>query len=468
MGYINQFVENNGLKVVILANEEEIIKNDEKNGNVENSKSYLSIKEKLIGKSFDISTDFEAAIEDFISQVHDFKGKSFISQKKYLLKELFIIAGYNNLRHLRQSIFDFVRFFEFLPEKAQSKNDLMEHILNLFFSVSFEFKKGKITENDLRFILYPSYRKPIKTDEKSQTQLIREKYPIFSFFNHPIEIDLWLTIFKYGTVDKELLETSILSSNYFKEESKPDWIKLWYYYDLNDDEFVEIFEKVYSKIKKNEIENKYELLQIICLLFVLADKKLIKNSIEDIQTLADDAVVKAKAKGILIKSKNENFPGISSHGLQYSGLEFESNQLFIKKICAELENSYEKELPTLSKELFRLMSKNIESFGEKIVLDNSRENIYFDIPILQFIPAKEFVDAVLKLSNSEKKELSYLFEKRYRTHFKENLKDEALWLEELQKLFDIEISKLQGKISGEIIKNSLNPTIEKSIKILNE
>ncbi len=468
MGYINQFVENNGLKVIILANEEEIIKNDEKNGNVDNSKSYLSIKEKLIGKSFDISTDFEAAIEDFISQVPASNGKSFISDKKYLLKELFIIAGYNNLRHLRQSIFDFVRFFEFLPVKAQNKNDLMEHILNLFFSVSFELKKGKVTENDLRSILFPSYRKLTKTEEKSQTQLIREKYPIFKFFNHPIEIDLWLDIFKFGTVDKQLLETSILSSNYFKDQSQPDWIKLWYYYDLNDDEFVEIFEKVYSKVEKNEVDNKYELLQIICLLFVLADKKLIKCNIKKIQELADDALEKAKAKGILVKTKNEDFPGSSSHGLQYSGLEFPSNQLFLKKISAEIENTYEEELPNLSKELFNLMSESIEKFGEKIILENNKENIYYDIPILKFIPAKEFVNAVLKLPNTEKKELSYIFEKRYRTHFKNNLKEEAIWLEELQKLFNIKLTKLKGKISGEIIKKSLIPTIEKSKNILIE
>jgi len=57
------------------------------------------------------------------------------------------------------------------------------------------------------------------------------------------------------------------------------------------------------------------------------------------------------------------------------------------------------------------MSVSIEKFGEKIILENNRENIYYDIPILKFIPAKEFVNAVLKLPNTEKKELSYIFEK---------------------------------------------------------
>ncbi|EPE9900634.1 putative KAP P-loop domain-containing protein [Flavobacterium psychrophilum] len=468
MGYINQFVENNGLKVIILANEEEIIKNDLKNNNIDNSKSYLSIKEKLVGKSFDISTDFDAAIDDFINQVPESSGKSYIYGKTNLLKELFFIAGYNNLRHLRQSIFDFVRFFEILPEKAQIKNQLMEHVLNLFFSISFEIKKGNITENDLQFIIYPRYQKNTKTEEKSKPQLIREKYPIFSFYNHPIEIDLWINIFKFGTVRKELLETSILSSNYFKEETRADWIKLWYHYDLNDTEFEEIFKKVYDRVEKNEIENKYELLQTICLLFVLADKKLIKYSIKKIELLSNTAIKNAKAKGILIKNKHEEFPGSSSHGLQYSGLNFASNQLFIKKITAEIENNYEKNLPPLAMELLNLLSESIEKFGDKIVLENNRDNIYYDIPILQFIPVKTFLDTILKLSNTKKKDLCYILEKRYKENLKENLKEEVQWLEELKNLLIIEARKLKGKISGEIIKNSLIPTIEKSIKILNQ
>jgi hypothetical protein len=468
MGYINQFVENNGLKVIVLANEDEIIKSDKNNSTTDGSKSYLSIKEKLIGRSFDVSTDFEAALEDFIIQIPSETSREFINKKKYLLEELFFLAGYNNLRHLRQTIFDFGRFYDIIPEKAQTKKDLMEHVLNLFFSISFELKKGKITEEDLRFLFYPTYNKLNKTEEKSITQLIRDKYPIFSLYSHPIEIDLWISLFKYGTVEKESLKTSILSSNYFKEEMKPEWIKLWYFYDLNDDEFDEVFKRIYQEIENNKVEDKYELLQIICLFFVLADKKLIPFTTEDVERLSESVLNKAKEKGLLFKSKNEDFPGSSSHGLQYSGLSFPFVQLFITKIVAEIEINHAENLPILAKDLLSLMSISIEKFGEKIILENSRENIYYDIPILQYIPVKDFLEVILKLPNAEKKELCYLFEKRYRSHFKDSLKEELLWLQELDKIVNVETIKLDGKISGMIFKYNLLPTIQKSINILQQ
>ncbi len=107
MGYINQFVENNGLKVIVLANEDEIIKLDKLNNNVDTSKAYKTIKEKLIGKSFDIKTDFDTAIKSFIQETKNKESIKLLESKSYLLKELFTTAGYNNLRHLRQAILDF-------------------------------------------------------------------------------------------------------------------------------------------------------------------------------------------------------------------------------------------------------------------------------------------------------------------------------------------------------------------------
>lgn len=45
LGYINQFVENNGLKVIVIANEDEIIKLDQLDNKIDNAKAYLTIKE---------------------------------------------------------------------------------------------------------------------------------------------------------------------------------------------------------------------------------------------------------------------------------------------------------------------------------------------------------------------------------------------------------------------------------------
>lgn len=53
LGYINNFVEHDDLKVIIVANEDELLKPDINNSSKDNSStSYKVIKEKLIGKTF--------------------------------------------------------------------------------------------------------------------------------------------------------------------------------------------------------------------------------------------------------------------------------------------------------------------------------------------------------------------------------------------------------------------------------
>ncbi|AXR03265.1 P-loop NTPase fold protein [Pseudoalteromonas piscicida] len=60
LGYINQFVEHQGYKVLIVANEDEILDKSDDN------KCYSRAKEKLIGKTFELVPNTDLALESFI------------------------------------------------------------------------------------------------------------------------------------------------------------------------------------------------------------------------------------------------------------------------------------------------------------------------------------------------------------------------------------------------------------------
>ena len=99
LGYINSFVEHQGLKVIILANEEElkIVENKEEN----KSNLYIKIKEKLIGKTFRVIHDIYSAHVSFVSWIENEEVKKFFDEKKENIIEIFNLADYNNLRHLK-------------------------------------------------------------------------------------------------------------------------------------------------------------------------------------------------------------------------------------------------------------------------------------------------------------------------------------------------------------------------------
>lgn len=63
LGYINHYIEHQNHKVIIVANEEEIIKLQDGKDNFRFA--YTAIKEKLIGKTFEVASDFSGALSFF-------------------------------------------------------------------------------------------------------------------------------------------------------------------------------------------------------------------------------------------------------------------------------------------------------------------------------------------------------------------------------------------------------------------
>ena len=121
-GYINSFVEHQKLKVILLSNEEQL---HVKENVVDDKDLYKKIKEKLIGKTFRVSHDIDSAFDFFITQIEKEEIQQFILSQKETIINIFKIANYNNLRHLKQCIWDFDRFYLTIPSKNKSTSELM-------------------------------------------------------------------------------------------------------------------------------------------------------------------------------------------------------------------------------------------------------------------------------------------------------------------------------------------------------
>ncbi|HEL5323505.1 TPA: hypothetical protein UOJ11_003229, partial [Stenotrophomonas maltophilia] len=138
MGYINVFVEQEGHKVIIIANEAEI-----------RDEAYQRIREKLVGKSFDIQSAFEGALEAFIASIKDRGAKDFVTSKSSVIAEIYHQSELNNLRVLQQTIWDFERLYVLLDEKHRANGGAMNALLGLLFALSFEVKAGRLSSEDI-------------------------------------------------------------------------------------------------------------------------------------------------------------------------------------------------------------------------------------------------------------------------------------------------------------------------------
>jgi len=456
LGYINQLVENKGQKVIIVANEDEIIDRfDEENEVAKNE--YLRTKEKLIGRSFDIQADPENAYDAFVSFLSDKKTRELLTDKKKLVLDIYTSSEYHNLRHIRQSIQDFGLFYEFLPTKTFEKEELVEHIMKLFFLISFEVKSGAVKEDEISELFLRELFITTKDGEQTLMSKIRSKYSILDHAIIPLAShnNNWHSFFKHGFIDKKNIEESISGSYYFINERTPSWEKLWHFWNLEDDELDPLITNVYEKYRTFKYKNQYIIIHVVGILLNLVRFNLLPYTKESIIEMGKANIELLRKENLLKTDLSEGIDGETKFGKRYRNLDDELFVGFINWIKTESKKATEENLPQKAIELKNKLKESVVEFGNEITMRNILSP-YFNVPILNLIPAKEFIEIVLKLPNRELRELDRIIKKRYEIrNYQISLREESGWLEEVRKGLEIEVDKLPTKLSTILIQDML-------------
>ncbi len=133
LGYINNFVEHDGVKVIIVANEKEIKSNE----------SYKKIKEKLIGTNIKYTPDIESTTKQLIElYVEDSKLKEILLSKVQDFNKLAIEKEHINLRTYQFFISKVITLNKMLSIKEEIYDSVIAAILDYTFNVCIYYKKG--------------------------------------------------------------------------------------------------------------------------------------------------------------------------------------------------------------------------------------------------------------------------------------------------------------------------------------
>ncbi|ASC71401.1 hypothetical protein XM38_023530 [Halomicronema hongdechloris C2206] len=458
LGYINYFVEHQGLKVILIANEDELSKNE----------SYKAIKEKLIGKTFSISPDFRDAMEDFVSQVHNEDAKNFLLKNSEKIRDLYNSKNYQNLRILNQIILEFERIFEKLPGEVKSRSEILENILENFVNFSTEISCGSIHPKDLNK-LWEEYNHMLIGDKSSSNPNGKENEEIFyrrifgrhDFFNSPFpNLYWWEVLFDKGVIDEQELKQSILSSKYFQDENTPDWTKLWHYSELDDDKFNDLIKKVEVDYGNRIFTDIGIIKHIVGLFLKFSDAGVYPRSkqdiLEDSKRYIDDLRSKNKLEPF---PKSSTLPETIGHiiggyqSLEFMGKEFEEFEEF----CNHLNEI--RQLVTIDKIredalcLLDMMKNDVNKLYRILCFDSSpaqdeSEPRYHEIPILNYIPSADFMASILTMKPEEQRNVFSIISERYKyQNINKKLIEELEWLKSVQTLLLEESSCRQGKLS---------------------
>ena len=301
LGYINNFVEHDHIKTIIICNEKELstkLKNsnlemktfiatyllDKENKlNIKTDKpmverirdtieyvfdkanDYERIKEKLIGETFEYAPEFNYIINGLLMRYEKYPDLiRFLRENTGLIISTFNKSGTRNLRILKHSLTNFKKIFDMVNKYYPNTNHrILQTMLIFTIAISFEIKAGKITKDkfvniknneEYKAILVSSRvfmdnrQFYIKEFDNNYYYNFKAEYRFFKF----IEMYVHTRIFDMRTF-KEDMEVII---NTIDTDKLPACKRLLTeeYWKISDDQFPGVIEEAMDDVKNGRIE----------------------------------------------------------------------------------------------------------------------------------------------------------------------------------------------------------------------
>lgn len=163
LGYINSFVEHGSCHVILVGDETRVVSRWKK--------TLIEFKEKTVGREFEIMPDVDDAITCFLYGY--IPSDEWLQNQKTLITDIFHATECNNLRILRQCLYDFNGLYAEVRDSIEENDEpFMQSLLASYIVVYCEYR-GKC--HDLFSQWEWSYTAGIAVNSEMKVQ-IRQKY----------------------------------------------------------------------------------------------------------------------------------------------------------------------------------------------------------------------------------------------------------------------------------------------------
>ncbi len=152
LGYINAFIEHQGQKVIIIANEDELIAREKKGGQSDkfsDDTRYSDIKDKIVGRTVEVKSAVHSVMPEFIKGVHSDRARSLLLSSLTEVEAIFLQSEGHNFRLLKQAMWDFEFISDSFEERHWSRLDVMKTIMLVLIALSFEYRAGRLDRENI-------------------------------------------------------------------------------------------------------------------------------------------------------------------------------------------------------------------------------------------------------------------------------------------------------------------------------
>jgi len=281
---LNRFVEHEGRRVILLANQAELRSSHEV--------TYERTKEKVIGRVISIAPDVSAAIDSFLNSMMDDEQQhpayELLKSEKDLLSSVFETSQSFNLRLLRYAILEFARVLERIPMDMRENKDGMRYLLATFVALSIEFHGGAgfgIEElgqqGNWERTIWEVNGKKGQEPPKTSLQLLQErfqKHPFVQIDGQVISSELALEWIGKGHVEVDFLSRELGKSAVFRSAVSEAWQTLWWWPLRPEVEVDVALKAVKRQMADKEICDPDIIMHLAGIMLSLADAKIEWNT----------------------------------------------------------------------------------------------------------------------------------------------------------------------------------------------
>lgn len=468
MGYLNYFVE--------LCHSHLIIIGDERKMTDEQKIIFSDFKEKTIGREFEISTNVRSAIENFTEQEPT---SEFIRKHITTIEKVFSMTDCQNLRILRQALWDFGRFEETMIEfsKESKYEHVMLHILGSYIISYCEYRG----ENHDLLDKWVKYNCNWETTNKDEINMLKQQLGNLCQRYNNSSISPYQT-FNISLVEKIITELNTgisikdFAEGYFAPNVENPCIKINDSFSMDNETFLEFYNKLIDDICNLKIKGFRDLGYALTYLFSLDFHKIKEINETDFNRLRD-----VLPNYLLNITTAEN--------LYFANLEFKrgvnsymtnDNIERLSIICSTFYNECERRLMA-SKNIMTLTLENLKDSNVKELFDINKEALpdqsctYEMVAIFNSVDISLLFENLGKLNNASLQTFNSFIRERYKLSHRmgnwiSNTNDDIKPLQELKGKIDSYIlnEQLMRKEAFRRISNSLDGAIKRYQGVLGE
>ena len=260
MGFINRFVEQNKLKVVVVASEADIRPTE--------LDEYNLRKEKLVGKTIRVGSDAGSVLDMFAASLTSAAAKTTIANHREAVLTTFNAFGKPNFRSLRSILTDFDRLVGLGDARLRASDDAMRALLLYMIALGLEFRSNAIDADGLKALPGDMMRRLNLTNEgpspgRQRAERFRERYELVSWGDPIVPSVLLAELFTSGIVDVTALDEHLTTHpKVVGSAHVPNWRAMWSWYDLGESQYEPVRDGLMDQLAKREIVHPGEILHV--------------------------------------------------------------------------------------------------------------------------------------------------------------------------------------------------------------